>query len=650
MKKITGFLLIIFIMVFSCAFDLIYDPAMEETLAALSQQETPMGEPAAEGESDTGLMMNGELVQPLNSEPDPIIQEELTEEPVIAELPTEEPQQPAWEEIDEDQVNKLLSLYYEMTPTGKLYAGWFPEGDYAPCSWNGISCEGGRVTGLTFKNAGYFVTFPDAILELRDLKELHMTDTLMRGPLPETLFKDLPKLEVLELSGNFLTGEIPALPEAFEFYPMLRVVRISDNREDERKTNLQYQTEYADVAGYSLDPYDYPELDLTPGLDGTIPENWNLLPLLSEIDLSGNMLVGAIPESFISLPLTKLDLRDNAESLRISQGLYDQFLSSQNPEIILDGILTPQSIETEPIEEPAEENLPTEEPTEEPMQFFMAPPVQPTQEIPTEVPPVVPTEEPEWIIPTEVPTAVPPTPRTIFVVVTATPEPYFYTSTPAPRYYTATPQPYYYYPTATPYYYQPPVYYYPTATPYSYQPVYIYPTATSYTNYNPGWVYPTATTAYSYPQSPTQAPVNPTQDPASLFGFTYQLEAMTDNNIPMIWRYTGMTEYSINYLDASGNLYPAFAMEWKPAADLCNASACRATVSVPEELLQQGSFSLELRARDASGKTYVSDPVTMEVSIQSPTPAPTPQPEQPKSFLAGFFEWLFGPILRLFKK
>ena len=122
---------------------------------------------------------------------------------------------------------------------------------------------------------------------------------------------------------------------------------------------------------------------------------------------------------------------------------------------------------------------------------------------------------------------------------------------------------------------------------------------------------------------------------------------MTDNNIPMTWRYTGMQEYSIVYLDASGNLYPAFAMEWKPASDVCNASVCNASVSVPDELLQQGKFSLQLRVRDAAGKIYQSDPVEMEVSLP-PQPTPTPAPEQPKSLLGGFFAWLFGPIIRLF--
>ena len=108
-----------------------------------------------------------------------------------------------------------------------------------------------------------------------------------------------------------------------------------------------------------------------------------------------------------------------------------------------------------------------------------------------------------------------------------------------------------------------------------------------------------------------------------------------------------MAQYSINYLDAEGKLYPAFAMEWTSADELCNESVCYASVSeIPEELLQNGTFSLQLRAQDQYGKTIVSDPVTMQVSL--PEPTPTPVPEESHSFLGGFFHWLFGPIIRLF--
>lgn len=659
MKKIS-ILMIILLSLFLCAFDAVILPETEENFEIqteiISEDDSSSNEEVIieTGTEDTPVS------EVLNDSENIVVNEEGSEEEAVVEssetaeqsndlfsepepIPTEEPEIPSWMDIDEDQVDKLYALYSAMTDNGKALSGWFSEGDYAPCDWQGITCENGRVTELYFEYGGYFSVFPEEILALRDLKELHMVDTLMRGPLPERLFSALPKLEVLDLEGNFLTGPIPELPAAFEFYPMLKEITISDNLEDERKLQLLMDQDYLNNNYFQLSPMDYPDIDLTPGLDGEIPYNWNLLPLLSEIDLSGNQLTGSVPESFAWIPLEKLNLHHNAEDFLISKELYDHLVSLGNPEIDLDGIQTPES--SEPEEELVIED--TAEPTA----------------VITETP--VPTEEQSHglsesfenqIFPPVEELDVYPTSMSVIIVETLTPEPRYYTSTPVPRYFTATPQPYYYYPTATPYYYQPqPYYYYPTATPYYYQPqpYYSYPTATPYTNYNPSWVYPTATSAYQYPQyvqnwqpTPTSTPV-PTQDPAAVLGFTYKLEAMTGNNIPMTWRYTGMSEYSINYLDASGNLYPAFAMEWTKAADVCNASVCNATVTVPDELLQQGKFSLQLRVRDASGRIYMSDPVMMEVSMAQP--APTPVPEQPKSFLGGFFEWLFGPLIRLFR-
>lgn len=690
--------LIVLSLLFTCAFDVIVDPVSENNPVVPSEQipgsdetlnsqgfsdVTEITQNFGEGENpiqtDQTLPGSEQTVDPASSLP--VSYEEPLAEPTLP--PTEEPQQPTWEGIDEDQLYALMSLYNQMTNTGKTYSGWFYEGDYAPCSWNGISCENGRVTGLSFEKAGYFTTFPESILSFRDLKELHLVDTLVRGTLPETLFADLPKLEKLELKGNYFTGEIPALPNAFEVYPVLSEITLSDNIEDDRKTQLLYLPEYADIVGFSLDPYAYPETDLTPGVDGSLPEDWNRLPMLAKIDLSGNALTGSVSDSFAQLPLSALDLRDNGVGFNISAELYAYFLSFGNPDINLEGLILPQEEEPVPVEEPTatleavlpwddsqqsqqNENEPLPEqsrdvPVEPDQQVILSIPAEVPTEVPTEVPVVViPTEVPTQVpptdvptqvpptevpvIPTAVPTQVPPTPQTIIIVVTAT---------PVPQYYTATPQPYYY---SNQQPYQP--YYYPTATPYTYQqPYYVYPTATPYTYYNPNWVYPTSTSAYtySYPQyvqnqSPTQVPtLAPTQDQGALLGFTYKLEAMSENNIPMTWRYTGMTDYSINYLDANGNIYPGFAMEWTAASELCNASACNASVSVPDELLKQGKFSLQLRTRDAAGRTYVSEPVEMEVTTAQTAPTPIPEPEQPKSFLAGFFEWLFGPLIRLFK-
>lgn len=669
MKKIS-ILMIILISLFICAFDAVIlpDPENPDEMPTEVTSENGIGTDGEEGsdnETDEQTVLqdgtNQEdialtetvLTEEVVSETEVVNEAEQAAENTVEPEPTAEPVVQEWQGLDESQVNALYALYAAMTDNGKAASGWFSEGNYAPCTWRGISCEAGVVTVLSFENAGFFTLFPEELLAFQDLKELHMIDTLVQGPLPAALFSALPKLEVLDLQGNFLTGSIPDLPAAFVYFPMLHEITISDNLEDDRKTQLLQSPDYMNNYYFQLDPLAYPELDLTPGLDGTIPENWNMLPLLYDIDLSGNQLSGSVPENFGQIPLAKLDLRDNLEPFTISAKLYYQLVSLGRSEIILDGIKAPEIPGLVPTEEPVIIDEPVVDATATPEP---GPGIFGIQMNPTE--PTEPTVDPWALIAqllTQEPTEVPSTPQTVYVVVTATPEPRFYTSTPAPRYYTATPQPYYYYPTATPYYYQQqPYYYYPTATPYYYQPQpYYYPTATPYTNYNPNWVYPTATSGYQYPQyvqnqqpTPTNTPV-PTQDPAAALGFTYKLEAMAGNNIPMTWRYTGMSEYSINYLDASGNLYPAFAMEWTKAADVCNASVCNATVTVPDELLRQGKFSLQLRVRDASGKVYMSEPVMMEVSMAQP--APTPVPEQPKSFLAGFFEWLFGPLIRLFR-
>lgn len=668
MKKNLFMLLIACALVFTCAFDVIYDPNLYENENGIAEDPV-YADPVIEDPQEIPLTE------------DPAIDQPLPEEPVFEPVIEEEPAEPDWEGMDKNDLARISAVYDEMTDTGKLYSGWFRADNIYPCTWQGITCEEGKVIGLDFENAGYFTHFPASVMDLFGLKELHMVGTMMRGPLPEDLFAALPQMEILELKGNFLSGELPKFPDPLVYFPMIREITISDNLEDDTKMQMLYAPEYADVAYYRPNPYTFPDADLTPGLSGSLPENWNQWPLLTAIDLSENRLSGPVPDSWGSLPFTKLDLRGNGDGLEVSERLYDALVAKNNPEISLEGLLPPLSIE-EPVQIPTEEPVyyeptaepvyvePTAEPftaeiTDEPVTSFQLVPADPVQTEPTEVPYIPPTEVP-IAVPTEVPpTPVPPTEippqKVVIVVVTATPEPtavphhqdpqpQYYYPTAQPQYYYPTAQPQYYYPTATPYTYYNPGWVYPTATPYTYyNPNWVYPTATPYTNYNPGWIYPTATSAYSYPQyaqtKPTATAV-PTRDPVSQLGFTYVLEAMTNNNIPMTWRYTGMSEYSINYLDASGNLYPAFAMEWTPASKVCNASACNAVVTVPNDLLQSGRFSLQLRVRDASGRTYVSDPVEMEVASAQPAPTPTPEPQG--SFLSDFLNWLFGPIIRLF--
>ncbi len=570
-----------------------------------------------------------------NSDPDSEIQTDQTDsgsytpadlpavEPTLEPTPepTAEPVQ-TWQGIDAYQVSLLQNLYNAMTYTGQVYSGWFQ--DYNPCSWNGVTCEDGIVTGLRFENLGYFTTFPEEILSFSELKTLEMKKILMKGPLPENLFKDLPKLEELILEGNLLTGPIPELPEAFAAYPMMKTIHIADNLLDDDSRTMLTWAEYADAAAFTLDPLEYPDLDLEPGLDGELPKDWNRLPLLADIDLSGNTLSGDIPENWAELPLTELNLEDGG-ILSASGSLYQNLASR--------GLNLAGVINNTPVEQPTE--IPTEVPTEIPAEIPTDVPAEVPVYVETIVPPTAEPAKPT-AVPTAVPTKKPAKPSVIYVVVTATPEPQrWYTATPYPVYSWNVPQPG-----------QRPPQGYPSQP----QQGYVYPTATPY---NGGYlVYPTATpvyaNSYNEPRIAT-ATAAPTEDPGQQMGFTYVLEEMTESAIPMTWRYTGMTEYAIYYYDMAGSLYPSYAMNWTKAADICTSSECNYSVTmIPDDLLNGGSFSLQLNAKDSAGNVYRSDFVTMQVSAPEPTPTPTPEPEVQRSFLSGFFHWLFGPIIRLF--
>lgn len=614
-KSNTIFLMILFL-IFACGSALFLTPEV------LAQDNPPAGESVSEEEliPEEENMENSE--EP--SEPD--------------EAPEEESEVQVWSGIDEDQAEILNLIFGEMTNTGQTLSGWFTEGDHTPCSWSGITCENGRITELSFENAGFFTTFPEAVLKLRDLKTLRMNNTLIFGPLPDTLFSDLPMLETLELSGNYFTGEIPGLPAAFEAYPMLSSITISGNlANDSGKDQLLGRPEYADTAIFQADPQIFSGADMNPGLDGNIPSDWDRLPGLYQIDLSGNTLTGSVPDSFAQLPLAALDLSNNGEGLEISAMLYDDLASSGYPGIVLTGLIPPEPTEEPVYEEPTEEpvyevpteepvyEVPTEEPTaeqrvEDPGFRWIDPPVD-LRDRPTEIPappqppePVFePTEIPQWYTPTAIPWQQP-----VYPTQDVQPGPYY---PPAVPYYpTAAP----YYPPANPYY---PPYYVPTETPYPY----------------PGSV-PYFPTEVSGPVGPGPEPV---RDEGASMGFTYMTAEMTGNSIPMTWRNTGMVSYSINYLDSNDTLFPAFAMEWTPASELCNESVCKASVTdIPRELLSGGTFSLQLRAQDPSGRTIISDPIKMQVSL--PEPTPTPVPEEHSSGFGAFLRWLFGPIIRLF--
>ena len=108
----------------------------------------------------------------------------------------------------------LIALYNSTNgPAWFQNAGWNPAGSPgdSPCGWYGVTCEGGRVTGLNLLQCGLDGSIPPAIGNLDQLKTLVLGWTVLTDarvaynppylPIP-TEIGNLTNLEHLDLSGD----------------------------------------------------------------------------------------------------------------------------------------------------------------------------------------------------------------------------------------------------------------------------------------------------------------------------------------------------------------------------------------------------------------------------------------------------------------
>ena len=200
----------------------------------------------------------------------------------------------------------LQSIYSQMTPFGQENSGWAAEGTPCDTPWQGVSCENGAVVKLEFDQVDFFCSIPEAVTQLNNLREIRMTNMLLRGIVPENLFS-LPNLQAVTFSHNLLTGPFPQSTSQ-----TLQVLVIEDNKWTDQK-----QQELSNRPNLSLceSVVQYPperQINMDPGLDGGIPATLGYFPSLYKIDLSGNMLEGNIPAELNNLySLGSIDLSDN---------------------------------------------------------------------------------------------------------------------------------------------------------------------------------------------------------------------------------------------------------------------------------------------------------------------------------------------------
>ncbi|THU52547.1 hypothetical protein C4D60_Mb10t05110 [Musa balbisiana] len=85
---------------------------------------------------------------------------------------------------------------------------WNSSAPGAPCSWQGVACETGRVDELRLPGAGLIGQIPAALGNLTALHTLSLRFNALSGPLPPEL-AGLTELRNLYLQGNGFSGEIP---------------------------------------------------------------------------------------------------------------------------------------------------------------------------------------------------------------------------------------------------------------------------------------------------------------------------------------------------------------------------------------------------------------------------------------------------------
>lgn len=106
----------------------------------------------------------------------------------------------------DEQVDVLLSVITEMGYPTKLMDEW--RGNNA-CKWKFIRCDdNGNVTTVNLAGQQFEGYIPTSLSLLTTLLNLYLNDNAFSGDIPEP-FTFLPRLKVLDVSNNYLTGMMP---------------------------------------------------------------------------------------------------------------------------------------------------------------------------------------------------------------------------------------------------------------------------------------------------------------------------------------------------------------------------------------------------------------------------------------------------------
>jgi Leucine-rich repeat (LRR) protein len=149
-----------------------------------------------------------------------------------------------------------------------------------PCSWYGVSCSGGHVSGLDLSDNQLTGSIPTELGNLSNLTRLDLSGNQLTGSIPAEL-GNLSNLEELWLFYNQLTGTIPT---ELGNLSNLETLILSSNQ-----LTGSIPTELGNLSNLE-------ELYLSSNqITGSIPTELGNLSKLNWFDLSNNELTGSIP-------------------------------------------------------------------------------------------------------------------------------------------------------------------------------------------------------------------------------------------------------------------------------------------------------------------------------------------------------------------
>ncbi|VAH79322.1 unnamed protein product [Triticum turgidum subsp. durum] len=193
-----------------------------------------------------------------------------------------------------------------------VLAAWNGSGDH--CTWPYVTCDAsGRVTSLSLANTGVAGPFPDAIGGLSGLTSLDLSGNYLDGELPADIGRALGKnLTSLMLNGNYFNGTIPT---SLSRLKNLQSLALDNNflagtipAELGDLTGLQMLTLANNSFSVGVLPASFKNLTQLKtfwaaicNLTGNFPSYVAEMRELEVLDLSVNALTGSIPPAIWNL-------------------------------------------------------------------------------------------------------------------------------------------------------------------------------------------------------------------------------------------------------------------------------------------------------------------------------------------------------------